>query len=165
MRAWAIAAMALAGLAGCSSNDSEAPSGADRAAGGDSPVATRVESAALPADDHAGEVMDAGPTASAGLPPGYQARGQEPGWLLVIDNGRIDYAGSYGDKRISVDLPVPAARPDGLVYATPQLTLRVHYRRCNDVMSGQGFEHEVEVTAAGETHGGCGGERRPDWDL
>jgi uncharacterized membrane protein len=123
-------------------------------------------SAAAPAEDHAGQVMAAGPPATAGLPAGYQARGQEPGWLLEIDdNGRIDYAGSYGDKRISVPLPAPTAQPDGLSYATPRLTLRVRYHRCNDVMSGQGFAHEVEVTTGGETHQGCGGDRRPEWDL
>jgi uncharacterized membrane protein len=117
------------------------------------------------AEDHAGTVMDAGPTATAGLPDGYQARGQEPGWLLTIEGGRIDYAGSYGKTRIRVDLPPPTAQPDGLSYVTPQLTLRVHYRRCNDVMSGRGFEHAVEVTVGGETHGGCGGDARPLWDL
>jgi hypothetical protein len=32
-------------------------------------------------------------------------------------------------------------------------------------MSGRGFEHQVLVTADSETFRGCGGERRPDWDM
>jgi hypothetical protein len=32
-------------------------------------------------------------------------------------------------------------------------------------MSGRGFEHQVSVTADGQTFAGCGGERRTDWDL
>ncbi len=139
--------ISLAILAGCSAGDNQATSW------------NAAE------DDTAGEVMAAGPPASAGLPEGYQARGQEPGWVLVIDGGRLDYANIDGSKPISVPLPRPTAQPDGLTYATAQLTLRVHYRRCNDVMTGEAFEHEVEVTAAGEKHGGCGGERRPAWDL
>lgn len=38
------------------------------------------------------------------------------------------------------------------------------YARCNDGMSGRGFEHQVMVTADGETVKGCGGERRTEWD-
>ncbi len=37
----------------------------------------------------------------------YFARGQEPGWALTIANGRIDYQGSYGEKRINVPRPDP----------------------------------------------------------
>jgi uncharacterized membrane protein len=153
MRGLVIGLTTLAILAGCSSSQDEASSPSNAAA---------RETAS---NDGVGQVAAAGPPATAGLPEGYQARGQEPGWVLVIDRGRIAYAGDYGGKRISVTLPVPSARPDGITYATPQLTLRVHYRRCNDVMSGLGFEHEVEVVAAGEKLSGCGGERRPAWDL
>jgi uncharacterized membrane protein len=145
MRGLTIGLMSLAALAGCSP-------GGDQARGS--------------SHGAAGEVAAAGPTSGAGLPPGYQARGQEPGWALAIgEDRRIDYADADGRKHVSVDLPAPIAQPDGMTYATPQLVLRVHYRRCNDVMSGQGFEHEVEVTIAGKTRHGCGGEHRPDWDL
>jgi uncharacterized membrane protein len=153
MRGLPIGLLLLAILAGCSSGGSGAPKASNTAAEESAP------------DGIVGRVAAAGPTAAAGLPEGYQARGQEPGWVLVIDDGQISYAGDYGGKRISVDLPVPTAQPDGLIYASPQLTVRVRYQRCNDVMSGQGFEHEVEVTVGGEKHSGCGGERRPNWDL
>jgi len=94
----------------------------------------------------------------------YEARGQEPGWLLVIHDGRIDYNGSYGAKKISVPRPEPRPSFNGLRYVTPRLTVDVTYVRCNDAMSGRGYAHQVTITADGETVRGCGGERRLDWD-
>lgn len=41
----------------------------------------------------------------------------------------------------------------------------VTYARCNDAMSGRGYEHQVTVTADGRTMRGCGGARRSDWDA
>ena len=149
MRRVQVGLMSLAILAGCSAGESEIAGSSN--GGGD--------------DANAGKVMAAGPPATAGLPDGYQARGQEPGWALVIEGGQLAYAREDGKQRIGLTLPAATAQPGGLTYASPQLTLRVHYQRCNDVMSGEGFEHEVEVTVGGEKHSGCGGERRPAWDL
>jgi uncharacterized membrane protein len=95
----------------------------------------------------------------------YEARGSEPGWMLTIHGGRIDYVGRYGDVRISVPRPDPRPSFNGLRYITPRLTVDVTYSRCNDAMSGRGFAHSVMVTADGETVKGCGGARRPDWDM
>jgi uncharacterized membrane protein len=41
----------------------------------------------------------------------------------------------------------------------------IAYTRCNDAMSGFGFEHQVTVVADGETFKGCGGARKKDWDM
>jgi heat shock protein HslJ len=95
----------------------------------------------------------------------YQARGNEPGWSLTIHYGRIDYVGNYGEKKISVLRPDPRPSFNGRRYVTPQLDVDVTYSRCNDAMSGKGYEHQVMVTAEGATVKGCGGERRPQWDL
>lgn len=94
----------------------------------------------------------------------YFARGQEPGWILTIRDGRIDYVGNYGDKRISVARPDPRPSFNGMRYATERLVVDVTYVRCNDAMNGQGYAHQVSVTADGQAYSGCGGERRPDWD-
>jgi uncharacterized membrane protein len=94
----------------------------------------------------------------------YEARGQEPGWLLVIHDGRIDYSGAYGAKKVGVVRPDPRPSFNGLRYVTPRLVVDVTYARCNDGMSGRGYAHRVTVTAGGETVSGCGGPRRPDWD-
>jgi uncharacterized membrane protein len=95
----------------------------------------------------------------------YEARGQEPGWLVTIHDGRIDYSGNYGDKKISVPHPEPRPSFNGRRYVTPRLTVDITYVRCNDGMSGRGFEHQVLVTADGETVRGCGGARRAGWDM
>ncbi len=103
-------------------------------------------------------------TAGAPVQESYTARGQEPGWLLTIANGRIDYAGNYGDKRINVARPDPRTTFNGHRYETARLIVDVTHGRCNDVMSGHGYADRVTVVADGETYSGCGGERRPDWD-
>src|SRR4028119_1103593 len=92
----------------------------------------------------------------------YTARGQEPGWALTIANGRIDYIGNYGDKRINVARPDPRTTFNGHRYETPRLIVDVTHGRCNDAMSGHGYADHVVVIADGETYRGCGGQRRTD---
>lgn len=94
----------------------------------------------------------------------YSARGQEPGWALTIANGRIDYVGNYGEKKINVPRPEARTTFNGHRYETRRLIVDVTHGRCNDAMSGHGYADQVMVIADGETYRGCGGERRPDWD-
>lgn len=95
----------------------------------------------------------------------YEAKGNEPGWRVRIDKGRIDYVGRYGDRKINVARPDPRPTFNGRRYETRRLVVDVTYTRCNDDMSGHGYEHQVTVTADGETFRGCGGARRSDWDV
>lgn len=95
----------------------------------------------------------------------YEALGQEPGWHVIIHNGLIDYTGDYGEKKISVARPEPRSSFNGRRYVTPRLTVDLTYSRCNDAMSGFGYEHQVMVIADGETFKGCGGARRAEWDM
>ena len=107
------------------------------------------------------------PPSSPGAAPAtetYMARGQEPGWILTIANGRMDYLGNYGEKRIIAARPDPRTTFNGHRYETKRLILDVTHGRCNDVMSGHGYADQVMVIADGETYRGCGGTRRPDWD-
>lgn len=105
------------------------------------------------------------PAAAAPAPESYAALGQEPGWALRIGGGRIDYSGNYGEKKINVARPEPQATRNGRRYATPRLSVAIAYTRCNDAMSGFGFEHQVTVVADGETYKGCGGARKTEWDM
>jgi uncharacterized membrane protein len=103
-------------------------------------------------------------------PPGpeqehYQARGQEPGWQLRIHNSRIDYSGDYGEVRITQLRPEPRPTANGRRYETERLIVDLLYQRCNDTMSGHGYEHQVTVSADRRVIRGCGGERRRDWDA
>jgi uncharacterized membrane protein len=113
----------------------------------------------------------AAPGAPGAPPPAYpaqeryEARGQEPGWLLLIHDGRIDYNGEYGQTKISVSRPDPRPSFNGRRYVTPRLTVDVTYVRCNDGMSGRGYEHQVTVSGEGKTVKGCGGARKPEWDM
>lgn len=95
----------------------------------------------------------------------YRALGQEPGWNLVIGAGEMIYVGDYGQTRIVAPRPDPRPTFNGRRYETPRLTVDVTYSRCNDSMSGHGYEHQVMVIAEGATVRGCGGARRTDWDV
>jgi heat shock protein HslJ len=95
----------------------------------------------------------------------YEALGNEPGWHLAIANGRIDYVGDYGETKLGVPRPEPRPSFNGRRYVTARLTVDVTYARCNDAMSGRGYEHQVTVLADGKSVKGCGGERRPQWDM
>ena len=111
------------------------------------------------------EAAPAPPAAGKTAEQPYTARGQEPGWALTMVDGRIDYQGNYGDVRIQVAAPAPQAIANGRRYVTLRLTVEVVKTRCNDAMSGQGFDDKVKVIADGETYEGCGGKRRPDLDM
>ena len=95
----------------------------------------------------------------------YRALGQEPGWNLAIGDGRINYVGDYGETRISAARPDPRPTFNGRRYETRRLIVDITYSRCNDAMSGHGYEHQVMVIADGTTVRGCGGQRRTDWDV
>lgn len=134
-------------------------------------VAADNESAAYAAGNEAAEPATnaATPAKDAPEPPAaeesYYALGQEPGWALKIAGGRLDYSGNYGDKKINVARPDPRPSFNGRRYVTPRLTVDITYVRCNDAMSGFGFEHQVMVIADGETFKGCGGARKKEWDM
>ena len=89
----------------------------------------------------------------------YSAIGQEPGWALRIDRDRIAYTGDYGDTRITVARPPVVRTAAGRQYATGRLIVDIVPGRCNDAMSGSGFEDQVTVRAGGKTVRGCGGRR------
>lgn len=94
----------------------------------------------------------------------YRALGQEPGWALLIANGRIDYTGDYGETKINVPRPDPRTTFNGHRYEMPRLIVDVTHSRCNDGMSGHGYADTVIVIADGKTVRGCGGERQPQFD-
>lgn len=134
------------------------------------PAAEPAANAALPAANQAAAPDAKAPPAAEApaptpAPESYSALGQEPGWALKIGGGRIDYTGNYGEKKINVARPEPATIRNGRRYTTPRLTVTVTYTRCNDDMSGFGFEHQVTIVADGETYKGCGGARKKAWDM
>ncbi len=61
--------------------------------------------------------------------------------------------------------PEPRTTFNGHRYETPRLIVDLSHGRCNDAMSGHGYSDQVMVIADGETYRGCGGDRRPEWDM
>ena len=104
-------------------------------------------------------------TMSPPIGESYSARGQEPGWNVTIGGGEIRYVGDYGETRIILPRSEPVSTFNGRRYTTDRLVVDVAYVRCNDSMSGHGYEHKVMVVADGSTFRGCGGERRTAWDV
>jgi uncharacterized membrane protein len=94
----------------------------------------------------------------------YEARGNDPVWTVAIANGRMRYSAG-GSRAIEAERPRPLRGTDGRRYQAAGLIVDISYSRCNDDLSGHGFEHQVVVTAGGRTHRGCGGGRRTDWDV
>src|SRR5215203_5799194 len=73
----------------------------------------------------------------------YRALGQEPGWTVAIGDGRIDYVGDRGETRIRVPRPDPRTTFNGRRYEAGRVIVDIIYARCNDAMSGHGYEHQV----------------------
>src|SRR3546814_5572240 len=92
--------------------------------------------------------------AATNPPPGeesvYRALGQEPGWTVTITGERIDYAGDYGETRITVPRPDPRATFNGHRYETERLIVDATHVRCNDTMSGHGYADTVMVIRSEE---------------
>ncbi|HYG29354.1 MAG TPA: hypothetical protein VD887_03975 [Allosphingosinicella sp.] len=104
-------------------------------------------------------------TTSRPAEPRYVASGHEPGWYLVIDRGRMDYMGDYREIRITVPQPEPRTIANGRRFRTPRLAVDIVRARCNELLTGLGYEDRVTVVADGLRFKGCGGARRIDWDV
>lgn len=129
------------------------------------PTATEApaSAAAAPATPASAEVASSDPWASAhaaGID--FRAIGQEPGWLLEIDDGgRMTLQYDYGEQRADFATPAPdTAREFTTVYEARagQDTVRVTIQRapCQDAMSGEPFPSRVTVVINGRTLEGCG---------
>lgn len=92
----------------------------------------------------------------------FRGIGQEPGWLIEIDNGRlIHLLLDYGERRINLPAPEPVRDQSGaLVYEirteAHSARVSIEERPCRDIMSGEEFTHTVTVTIDGSEYRGCG---------
>lgn len=95
----------------------------------------------------------------------FRAVGQEPGWLLEIDEGnRTLVALDYGERRFSVPTPEPE-RGRGLDEAltiyrvqipADRVLIEIRSKPCQDSMSGEDFEATVLLEVDGVRLNGCG---------
>lgn len=89
-----------------------------------------------------------------------RARGQEPGWLLDVNDGAVRYSGSYGAVEVTGTLSSAEAIPDGARYAVEgtDMTFDVSRLLCRDIATGMPYPLTVAVTHEGAQVRGCGGE-------
>ncbi len=89
----------------------------------------------------------------------FRAVGNEPGWELLIIDGRIILDTDYGTTRIEVPLPTPSTdrKKRTTVWKTEGLTLQITGKRCADTMADEAYESTVTVILpGGQTLQGCG---------
>ena len=92
----------------------------------------------------------------------FRAVGQEPGWILDLDEGHwLRYVGNYGSLTLFTDAPVAEPAPDGgVIYRLRdggrELTATLRELPCQDVMSGESFSHTVAIRFEESELRGCG---------
>ncbi|HYC31462.1 MAG TPA: META domain-containing protein [Gemmatimonadales bacterium] len=92
----------------------------------------------------------------------FRAVGQEPGWVLELDEGHwLRYVGDYG--AVTMFAPAPTAQPagdGGMTYrlrdGARELLATIRELPCQDVMSGQSFSHTVAIRMDEHELRGCG---------
>lgn len=98
--------------------------------------------------------------AAAPAPATWTARGQEPGWILTINNGNADFSYAYGEQTHKAALPPAQAIEGGTQYLEGPggLAVTVLDTPCADVMSGLPYPQTVTVALGEEVFKGCGGD-------
>ncbi len=95
-------------------------------------------------------------------PPSYTARGQEPGWLLTINDAETTLEWNYGEDKLSTVTPVPRPSINGRRYTIDdgvrQVIVDITHGLCRDSMSGMPYPDEVMILMGDTTLKGCGGE-------
>jgi membrane-bound inhibitor of C-type lysozyme len=98
----------------------------------------------------------------------FRALGNEPPWILEIDDGmqRARFYSGYERALTELVLPEPIADPESraTLYRIERpssaemvsVEIRLIGEPCADSMSGEGFETRVEITQAGTLLRGCG---------
>jgi heat shock protein HslJ len=117
------------------------------------PPATESQEVPEPAQQEAVEPQ-------VSVPENWTARGQEPGWLLTINEGAADFTYDYGSQTYSALLPQPTAIEGGFEYADGPggLAITVLAKVCADSATGVPYPDTVTVSLVGEVYQGCGGE-------
>jgi uncharacterized membrane protein len=90
--------------------------------------------------------------------------GQEPGWMIEIDEGtRLYLLANYAEDTVDVVAPAPAidpAVPGRRVYRTEgdghTVEVTIEPRPCSDAMSGKRYAETVLLTLDGKSYDGCG---------
>jgi heat shock protein HslJ/membrane-bound inhibitor of C-type lysozyme len=94
--------------------------------------------------------------------PPFRATGNEPAWIIEMDDTRVELIMDLGETRINVALTEPEPVEDGLRYRNliedGDLQIAVLDRLCMDTMTGMPHPKTVEVVLDDLTLQGCGGD-------
>jgi putative lipoprotein len=96
----------------------------------------------------------------------FRAIGQEPGWLLEIDEGRsLRLLYDYGQRSVTMTAPAAVTVAGRRTYtardAADRLQVIIEAAPCQDTMSGEPFPDTVRVTVNDLELRGCGRPLRP----
>jgi heat shock protein HslJ/uncharacterized lipoprotein YbaY len=107
-----------------------------------------------------GEVLPECAAVPPAPPRPYRARGNEPGWVLTVEDGRLLLVAHYGAREIEAALPEARFEEGAFVYALaePALTVRMAPGLCRDDMTGMPHPETVTLTLDGRDLRGCGGD-------
>ncbi|WP_111642255.1 META domain-containing protein [Marinimicrobium alkaliphilum] len=91
-----------------------------------------------------------------------RALGQEPGWILQMDDEQLQLDYQYGQHQFSAPTPEASMEGDIIRYNAradgETLFVEIKPGYCEDIMSGRPFPYTVEITINGELLRGCGGD-------
>lgn len=103
-----------------------------------------------------------GPKVDSKYPLPFTARGNEPGWLVKVEQDRIEIQTNYGQNKVYTPRPVPQPYKGGYKYHAETeahiAIIDVQRKLCYDGMSGRPYPAHVTLTLDGETYKGCGGD-------
>lgn len=90
----------------------------------------------------------------------WSGQGNEPGWRVIIADGRMSLNMNYGNDRLDLLLPEPKIADGAYRYEFAPFGLAVGIREaiCQDDMSGRYFPETVTLETATTTLKGCGGD-------
>ena len=89
----------------------------------------------------------------------FRAVGQEPGWVLEIQQDRnLLLVSDYGSRRLLAPTPEPELLDDVERYSLEERALVVDIvtGHCSDTMSGASYTHRVTIRLDGRRLSGCG---------
>lgn len=94
------------------------------------------------------------------LPPGAEvmARGNEPGWVLRLDDDGAALSTETGDTLAESPLPEPDPRPGSLRWTLPGLAITLSAGPCLDSMSGMPYPLATSVVTTRGLLEGCAGD-------
>lgn len=93
-------------------------------------------------------------------PETYTARGNEPGWSVVIGEAEAEVVANSGDTRLVTARPEIRPEPGAYVLDMPEIDarLRLEERLCRDDATGMPYPHRAVMTLGGRDLHGCGGD-------